>query len=178
MGQNRMGNKGGQPSGWIQRFAPAIPDAGEILDLACGGGRHGRLFLAAGRATVFVDRNLEDVADLRPHPLAELVQADLEDGSPWPLGARRFAGVVVTNYLWRPLFPHLIAATQPGGLLLYETFLVGQERFGRPTNTEFMLRPNELFDVLKADFDILAFEQGEDPEPKPGMRQRIAARRR
>src|SRR5690606_31858297 len=98
-----------------------------VLDLACGGGRHGRLFLARGHAVTFLDRDLGGVADLAGDPAASLIEADLEKDGPWPLAERQFAGIVVTNYLWRPLFPLLIAALQPGGILLYETFARGNE---------------------------------------------------
>jgi SAM-dependent methyltransferase len=178
MGQNQVPDKGERPSAWITRFSGQVPAEGGILDLACGGGRHGRLFLELGRQVLFLDRDLAGVADLRGGAGAELLQADLENGSPWPLPGRHFAGLVVSNYLWRPLFPHLIGATAPGGLLLYETFMLGQEKFGRPANPDFLLRRDELFECLKADFDILAFEQGEEPGPRPAMRQRIAAVKR
>lgn len=147
-----------------------------VLDLACGGGRHGRLFLDRGHPVTFVDIDLSGVADLRSHPAATLCQADLEN-APWPLAGRRFAGIVVANYLWRPHFPLLIEALAPGGLLLWETFLRGHERYGKPSNPDFLLTPNELFERCKDALDILAFEQGEDSQPRPMRRQRIAARR-
>ena len=126
----------------------------------------------------FLDRDLSGLADLASQPDATLVQADLEDGSPWPLPGRRFAAVVVTNYLWRPLLPALIGAVAPGGLLLYETFMRGNERFGKPGNPDFLLAPDELFERCKDAFDIRAFEQGEDNTPSPAMRQRICAIKR
>lgn len=166
------------PSHWVLRFAPLVAaDAGCVLDLACGSGRHGRLFLANGAPTLFLDRDLSGVEDLRGVAGAELLQADIENG-PWPLAGRRFAAIVVTNYLWRPLFPQIVAALQPGGLLLYETFMRGNERFGKPASPDFLLVENELFDRCRDAFDILAFEQGEDSQPKPAMRQRICAIKR
>ncbi|WP_374300124.1 class I SAM-dependent methyltransferase [Ferrovibrio sp.] len=166
------------PSPWIQRFAPLVAaDAGAVLDLACGSGRHGRLFLLAGHKTLFLDRDLSGVTDLQGSAGAELLQADIEN-APWPLDGRRFAAIVVTNYLWRPLFPQIIAALQPGGLLLYETFMRGNERFGKPASPDFLLAENELFDRCRDAFDIRAFEQGEDNLPKPAMRQRICAIKR
>ncbi|WP_298723832.1 class I SAM-dependent methyltransferase [uncultured Ferrovibrio sp.] len=166
------------PSPWVSRFAPLVPAGGPVLDLACGGGRHGRLFLARQHPVTFLDRDLSGLADLASQPDATLVQADLEDGSPWPLPGRRFAAVVVTNYLWRPLLPALIGAVAPGGLLLYETFMRGNERFGKPGNPDFLLAPDELFERCKDAFDIRAFEQGEDNTPSPAMRQRICAIKR
>ena len=159
------------PSPWIRRFAPLVRDGGAVLDLACGAGRHARLFLGRGHPVTALDRDLSGVADLAA---AERIQADIEDGSPWPLAGRRFAAVVVTNYLYRPLFPKLIEAVEPGGLLLYETFALGQERFGRPKNPDFLLRPGELLAAC-AGLTIVAYEHGLDPGPT--ARQRICAAR-
>lgn len=149
-----------------------------MLDLACGGGRHGRLFLSLGHPVSFLDINLSGVADLEGQKAAEFLQADLENGAPWPLPGRSFAAIVVSNYLWRPLFPALLAALAPGGLLLFETFMQGQERFGKPSNPAFLLAENELFDLCREACHILAFEQGEETESKPAFRQRIAAIKR
>lgn len=174
------GHGGPEPSAWITRFAPLVPAGGSVLDLACGGGRHGRLFLGRNHPVCFLDRDLAGVADLRDTAGAELVAADIEAG-PWPLApGRQFAAIVVTNYLWRPLFPRLIASLQPGGLLLYETFRRGNERHGKPASADFLLAPDELYERLKDCCDILAFEQDTDelPGPGPALRQRICARKR
>ena len=106
-------------------------------------------------------------------PRCEIVEIDLEDGGPWRLGGG-FDGIVVALYLHRPLFPDLIAALAPGGVLIYETFMRGNERFGR-RRFDFLLKPNELFDAFSRDLTVVAFEQGEVIEPKPAMMQRIAA---
>lgn len=166
------------PSPWIRRFAPLVaPGHGVVLDLACGGGRHGRLLHALGHPVALIDRDLTGCADLQGQPGIELIAADLEQ-APWPLAGRAFAAILVTNYLWRPLFPCIIGALQPGGLLLYETFMRGNERFGKPASPDFLLAPNELFDRCRDACDILAFEQGEEAAPKPAMRQRICAVKR
>ncbi len=89
---------------------------------------------------------------------------------------RRFAGMVVTNYLHRPLFPALLAALEPGGMLIYETFAAGNERFGKPSNPDFLLRPGELLEVARGRLRVLAYEDLEISEPKPAMVQRLAAR--
>lgn len=168
----------GNPAPWIARFAPQVAPGGDVLDLACGGGRHGRLFLGRGHKVCFLDIDLAGVADLAGRPDAELLQADLEH-APWPLPAmRRFDAIVVVNYLWRPLFPALVDALSSTGLLLYETFMQGHERIGRPTNPDYLLAPDELFERLKGTCDILAFEQGWQETPNPAMRQRICARKR
>lgn len=158
----------GRPSPWISDHAGLVPAGGTVLDLACGAGRHTRLFLERGHPVVAVDRDVSGVGDLP----AEIVQADLEAG-PWPLPHRRFAGIVVTNYLWRPLLPRIVAAVAPGGVLLYETFAAGQARFGRPANPDFLLRPGELLDAVAGQLEVRAYFAGETPEP--AMRQRIVA---
>ena len=105
----------------------------------------------------------------------EVVQADLEDGSPWPLGQRRFGAVVVTNYLWRPLFPRILDALDEAGVLLYETFALGNEAYGRPANPDFLLRPGELIEVVRGRLQIVAYEHGHLDEPRPAIKQRLCA---
>jgi SAM-dependent methyltransferase len=154
------------------RFAPLVTSGGEVLDLACGGGRHGRLFLDRGHKVTLLDRDLAGVADLRGRADAELIEADIEAG-PWPLHGRRFAGIVVTNYLWRPLKPQILSALGSGGVLIYETFMAGNERFGKPSSPDFLLQPDELFDWCRdGGLNVRAFEQGEDGH---AVRQRICA---
>ncbi|MBK4733047.1 class I SAM-dependent methyltransferase [Noviherbaspirillum pedocola] len=162
------------PSSWVRRFAAQIPP-GEVLDLACGGGRHARLLAALGHPVLAVDRD--------PQALAACVadginteSRDLEDGSPWPYAAGRFAGIVVTNYLHRPLFPALFDSLAPGGVLIYETFALGNERYGKPSNPAFLLRPGELLELaaLRSErLRIVAYEDGLVDEPKPARLQRI-----
>jgi SAM-dependent methyltransferase len=166
-----------QPSPWVARFAALVPAGGRVLDLACGGGRHARLFLAAGRQVTCLDRDVAAVADLADR--AEIVAADLEDGRPWPWPGRLFDGVVVTNYLFRPLMPAIVAAVAPGGVLLYETFALGNERFGRPRNPDFLLRPGELLEAVTGRLQVVAYEAGlEDRHGGTRVVQRICAIRR
>lgn len=158
---------------WVQRHGALIPAGGTALDLAAGEGRHTRWLLERAHPVVAVDRDLGALRRSLGHePLLETVEVDLEDGSPFPLAGRRFAGVVVVNYLHRPLLPALVAAVAPGGALLYETFLVGQERRGRPRNPDFLLRPGELLDAVGGVLDVVAFEEG---EVDGSVKQRIAA---
>ena len=157
------------PSTWVQRWAPLVTH-GTVLDVACGGGRHSRLFLDRGLKVTAIDRDPQDIPGVR------FIQADLENGSPWPLPGERFEGIVVTNYLHRPLFPTLTASLAPGGVLIYETFMLGNERFGKPSNPAFLLRPGELREAFK-DLTLKGFEEGEVAEPKPAMIQRLCATR-
>jgi SAM-dependent methyltransferase len=160
------------PSDWLERWVPLIPAGSRVLDLACGSGRHLRWLAAMGFAVTGVDRDAAAVEPLRA--LGEVIVADLEAG-PWPLAGRSFDAVVVTNYLWRPLWPALSAAVAPGGTLFYETFARGQERHGRPSRLEFLLEPGELLQRC-AGMHIVAYEDVLLDAP-PRRVQRIVARR-
>lgn len=162
-------------SPWVRRFAGLVAAAGPVLDLACGGGRHARLFLERGHPVTALDIDLAGIADLAGRAGFQAIQADLEAGGPWPLPGRQFAGLVVTNYLHRPLFPSILDAVAPGGALIYETFARGNERFGRPSNPAFLLRPGELLEAVRGRLEVVAYENLEISEPKPAMVQRIAA---
>jgi SAM-dependent methyltransferase len=147
-----------------------------VLDVACGAGRHSRLFLERGHPVTAVDIDTSGMSDLAGRPNLTVLQADLE-GAPWPLAGQMFGAVVVVNYLWRPLLPTLIASVRPGGLLLYDTFAVGQERLGRPRNPDHLLRAGELLAAVQGHLTVLAYECGEVAAPVPAVRQRICARR-
>lgn len=164
------------PSAWVQRFAALVPAGSKVLDLACGGGRHARLFAAQGCSVEAVDRDVEALAQLKGVAGVRPVAIDLEQQT-WPYAGRRFDAVVVTNYLHRPHFDALLDCVTPGGVLIYETFMSGNERFGKPSNPAFLLAPDELLQRVAGGFSVLAFEQGEVTEPKPAMVQRICARR-
>lgn len=155
------------------RWAPLVPAGGVVLDVAAGGGRHARLFAARGHPVVAVDRDTA-VLRTRPDPRIEIVDADLEHG-PWPFAGRTFAAVVVVNYLWRPLLPALVAAVAPGGALLYETFAVGHERFGRPRNPDFLLRDGELLAAVRGELTVHEYWHGEEGMPPQALRQRLCA---
>ncbi|MGI9383756.1 MAG: class I SAM-dependent methyltransferase [Methyloligellaceae bacterium] len=170
-------DKRGRPeaSPWVARFIEGVAAGGHVLDIACGGGRNTRLALAQGLRVTGVDRDLSDVADLMNQTGVTLIEADLEDGSPFPLGRTRFDGVVVTNYLWRPVLADIVAAVADDGVLIYETFARGQERLGRPANPDFLLKPNELIDAVRPRLTVVAFEHGVIGGAKPRRVQRIAA---
>lgn len=145
-----------------------------VVDVAAGGGRHAVLFADRGHRVTAVDR---DTAKLPTRENVEPVAADLEDGSPWPLAGRRFGAAIVANYLHRPLFPALFEAVEAGGVLLYETFMIGNERFGKPSNPDFLLKDGELLDLVRGRFSVIAYEARLVSEPRMAMVQRIAARK-
>ncbi len=161
------------PSSWIVAWAGLISPGATVLDLAAGSGRHTAYLAGRGHRVTAVDR---DASALVPSDTVEVLAADLEDGSPWPLDGRRFGAIVVTNYLHRPLFPSLFAALQPGGILLYETFMEGNERFGKPSRPDFLLKDGELLDLVRDRFSVTAYEARMISQPRMAMVQRIAAR--
>jgi len=162
------------PSAWIVRFSDRVPEGAPVLDLACGGGRHAVHFLSLGHPVLAVDRDLSKIADL-DHPGLSRLETDLE-GAQWPLVGRTFGGVVVTNYLYRPLMSHIVASVAPGGVLIYETFALGNEKFGKPANPEYLLRPGELLDGVQGRLRVLAYEDLTISEPRPRCVQRLCAR--
>ncbi len=171
-----------RPSHWVRRFAPLIP-AGEVLDLACGGGRHSRWLAGLGHAVLAVDRDTAAVQASTGERVCTL-QFDLESDdaaqSPhWPLATSRYAGIIVTNYLHRPLLPALLASLAPGGVLIYETFAVGNGEFGKPSNPAFLLAPGELLRAVAGhpEMRVIAYEDGYINDPAPAMVQRICCRR-
>lgn len=161
------------PSSWIATWAGLVPPGATVLDLAAGNGRHAVFFAGRGHRVAAVDR---DVSALVASDMVEVITADLEDGSPWPLAGRRFGAIVVTNYLHRPLFPALFTALRPGGILLYETFMEGNERFGKPSRPDFLLKDGELLDLVRGRFSVTAYEARMISQPRMAMVQRIAAR--
>jgi len=169
------------PSPWVARFAPLVRPGGPVLDLAAGGGRHARYFLGRGHPVTAVDRDGEPLASLAEEADATVMTADLEDGTPF-LGAggavsgRRFAGVVVVNYLHRVLFAELIEALEPGGVFIYETFARGNEEFARPHNPDHLLKSGELLDTVSGQLQVVAYEHGRVEQTDiPGVKQRICA---
>lgn len=158
------------PSPWIVRWSHLLAPGAEVLDVACGSGRHMRWLAGRGHAVTGVDRSPEAIEAAAPH--GRVLQADIE-GGPWPFTGQAFGGVVVTNYLWRPLLPDIVAAVAPSGVLLYETFAEGNETVGKPSRPDFLLRPGELLAAC-ADLQVIAYENGFLAAPDRFV-QRIAA---
>ncbi len=149
-------------SPWIIAHADILPPRCCVLDLACGQGRHSRFLLDRGHAVTALDRDLGAVADLATHPRVTLVAADIETGAPFALAGQHFGAVIVTNYLFRPLLPVLPLLLAPGGVLLYETFMVGQERYGRPSNPDFLLKPQELLRLCVGALQVRHYQESEE----------------
>jgi SAM-dependent methyltransferase len=164
-----------EPSKWVRRFADLVPVGRPVLDIACGGGRRSLVFLDRGHPVTAIDQDVEQCEIPGDRDGFTLISADLEDGSKWPFLGQRFGGVVVANYLHRPLLPALMDALEPGGVLIYETYAMGNENFGRPRNPHHLLNAGELLEVVRGRMWVTAYEDFERPEPKPARIQRICA---
>ena len=162
-------------SSWVARWAALAP-AGEVLDLACGSGRHARLFAGLGHPVLALDRDAAALA-ASAGPGIHTVQHDLEDGvTPWPFAPARFAAIVVTNYLHRPLLDELVASLAPDGVLIYETFAQGNAQFGKPSNPDFLLAPGQLLALAaRHGLQVVGFEEGVTGTPATAMVQRLCA---
>jgi len=168
------------PSGWVKRWAHLLPsnesvvdhESLQVLDLACGHGRHMQFLAGLGHTVLGVDRNAEALKTASQG--GETRQADIENAE-WPLEGRSFKGVVVTNYLWRDLFPQLLNSVAEGGVLIYETFSQGNQVFGKPSRPEFLLQPGELLQLC-SDLKTVAFEEGFVPSPDRLIQRVVAIR--
>jgi SAM-dependent methyltransferase len=159
----------------VTRWAYLIAPGGRVLDLACGFGRHARYLAGLGHTVVACDRDPAALASLEGVKGVEPVPADLEDGSPWPFPGGGFDAIVVANYLHRPLFPAIAASLAGNGVLIYETFALGNERYGKPSNPDFLLKKDELLGAFGPALVVAGFEQGCVARPKPALVQRLCA---
>jgi SAM-dependent methyltransferase len=165
----------GEPSRWVRHWTHLVAQGGAVLDVASGAGRHARWFASHGHPVTAIDRDAAALATMQNESLVTALAADLE-GAPWPLSdAAKFAAVVVTNYLHRPLFPFLLDALAPGGVLIYETFAQGNQTVGKPSNPAFLLAPGELLDRVRPRLRVVAFQDGFLAQPRPAYVQRICA---
>lgn len=163
------------PSSWVTRWSEHISRGGRVLDVASGNGRHARWLAAAGYRTEAVDRNITQLADLAGVQGITVRRLDLE-ACVWPYAPASFSGIVVTNYLYRPLSPYLLAALARDGVLIYETFAMGNGRYGRPRNPNYLLQPGELLAVVAGRLEVLGFDEGTICDPHPAVVQRLCAR--
>ena len=167
------------PSPWVVRFSSLI--TGDVLDIACGNGRHTRYFADRGHKVTAVDRDISGLADLQENKNVEPIKIDLEKNlifSKNILSNNSYNAVIVTNYLWRPLMPHIISAVDNDGILIYETFSSGNEVFGKPNNPEYLLQPAELLKLVNGDLEVIAYESGMIKIPQVAIIQRICAIKR
>jgi SAM-dependent methyltransferase len=162
------------PSRWVTRFTHLVRPGGRVLDVAAGTGRHCQWFLDSERPVLALDRDVSKL-DWLSHPLLERVEADLEEAPGWPLGDQTFDAVVVTNYLWRSLFDDIVSAVRHDGVLIYETFAEGNERYGSPRRPEFLLQPGELLARVAPRLEVVAYEHGYSDYPTDRVIQRICA---
>jgi SAM-dependent methyltransferase len=172
-------------SPWVARWSHLVPrdvEGGRVLDIACGAGRHLLHFLRQNRSVVGLDiaeNALEIIASqLSPEESnrCQLIQADLENAA-WPLPNVKFAGVIVTNYLWRPLIPVVVQSLADGGLLIYETFSQGNETVGKPSRSDFLLKPGELLQACsQTRLRVIAYEDGFLQAPDRFMQRVVAIR--
>src|SRR5579864_285870 len=164
-----------EPSRWVRRWTHLVTEGGAVLDVASGAGRHARWFASHGHPVTAIDRDADALAAMRDERGITTLTADIEEGA-WPLPAdAKFAAVVVTNYLHRPLFPRLLDALAPSGVLIYETFAQGNETVGKPSRPAFLLAPGELLDVVRGRLRVVAFQDGFLAQPRPAYVQRICA---
>lgn len=165
------------PSEWVKRWSHLVKAQGQVLDVACGHGRHAYWFHGLNHTLTLIDKSQAAVDSIAiATQVCNKLVADIENG-PWPLTGRQFDAVVVTNYLWRPLMPTLLASLAPGGVLLYETFTAGNETVGKPSRPDFLLRSGELLQVCK-DLRVVAFEDAfvqSTHSTSPRFVQRIVA---
>jgi SAM-dependent methyltransferase len=161
-------------SPWVARWLRLVAPESSVLDVACGSGRHTRLAAGQGHRVVALDRNVDALAGIEDVSGVVVVPADIETDQ-WPLAGQKFDAVVVTNYLHRPLFPELLRSVSDTGLLIYETFARGNERFGRPSNPDFLLDHGELYERVHDALRVLGYEDVYVETPKPAMVQRICA---
>lgn len=170
-----MSDSGLVPSEWVMRWAHLAHPGGKVLDLASGHGRHARFFAARGYEVTACDIDPNALASLAGLPGITTLQADLENGGPWPFLPGTFDAVVVCNYLHRPLFANIADALAPGGVLIYETFLTGNERYGKPSNPRFLLGRDELLAAFASRLVVAGYEQGLSERGKPALIQRVCA---
>lgn len=170
----------GQPSDWVTRWAHLLPPGGRVLDLACGAGRHAHWLAVKGLRVTTLDRDVAALHTLRTQwpanaePPEAVIEADIENHA-WPLGGERFDGIVVTHYLWRPLWPDLLACLAPGGVYIHETFAHGNASVGKPSRPDFLLQPGELLRVC-AGHRVVAFEDGFCASPDRYIQRIVAVR--
>jgi SAM-dependent methyltransferase len=162
------------PSPWVVMNSRYLIPNSRVLDLACGYGRHSKFLLEKGHRVTSVDRDGEALREVSKIESSKVLLADLEKDN-WPFSVGSFDAIVVTNYLHRSQFDRLVETLSDQGVLIFETFMIGNEQFGRPSNPEFLLYPDELTKVFGGALRVIKFEQGYEISPKEAMVQRVCA---
>ena len=156
------------PAQFLEEFLPLLPK-GRALDVAAGSGRNALYLAEHGFSVHAIDRDQEALRSLQatarkrrlPQVTTEVV--DLE-GSLFPDAAfppATYDVVVVFFYLFRPLFPAFLRTLKPGGMLVYETFLLENYlRYSRPRRADFCLAAQELR-TLASGLQVLHYDEGE-----------------
>ena len=165
-------------SRWVAENQKFIKRNGLILDLACGSGRNGKFLLEKGFNVVFLDRDISLLGWVPKASRSQVVKHDLENGTRWCFLPCSFDAVVVTNYLYRPIFADLLSIIEEGGVLIYETFSKGNEIYGRPKNPNYLLQPEELIDIVRPSMRIISFKEGYSDEGRKSITQKIVAIKR
>ena len=160
--------KYGHPSPFLVTQLRRLPQ-GKVLDVATGRGRHATFLATQGFSVHGIDRNREalEFLDAQAQEAGQLpitteyVDLETDDLQPPDLGTKMYDVILVFFYLYRPLFPQLLKALKPGGVLLYETFLLENHIHRQhPRRKEFCLETNELLTLLQG-FQILHYDEGD-----------------
>ena len=162
------------PSPWFVKYAPLINKKGRVLDLACGNGRHAIWLAKQGYQVDVIDRDVDVVSNMVGMDNIKVSIIDIETGD-WPQSDQRYDGLIVSRYLYRPLLHTFATMLNPRGVLIYETFMMGNECYGKPSNPDFLLLPNELLEIYSPLLNIISFEQVHEEMPRPAVMQRICA---
>ena len=168
-GLNSMNKK---PNKWVECYSSLIPSGGSVLDLACGSGRHTGMLLNKGYQVTAVDIDTTLIKQNFSNKNLNIVKCDLESLSFWPFEKNSFLGIIVVNYLHRPLFSKIIESLREEGVLVYQTFADGHSRYGKPKNPDYLLKRGELktvFDSMK----IISYQHGYLSYPSQSIIQRI-----
>ena len=165
------------PSDWVKQHIRIIPPKGTVLDLACGAGRHTRLLIETGRRVIALDYNIRQLEYLSGEDSLTIIRHNLEVKNSWPFNPLTFDGIIVTNYLYRPLYSCIIDALAVNGVLIYQTFAVGNEKYGRPRNPKYLLKEDELLEVFGKKLNVVDYSHGYIKKPSPAVIQSICCKK-
>ena len=145
-----------KPSSWVKKVIENIEPGGSLIDIACGKGRHS-VYLSQKFYVYAVDINNDHLNKLNSFHNLETVYQDLESDEEWKFSKREFNIVLVTNYLFREKILDLFKLVKLNGYIIYETFAIGNEKFGKPTNPKYLLKSEELLKIKPKNFETVEF---------------------